>query len=105
MSCYAERQEPSRSALRFFAGAGGQADGRMQQPPNKDDLAARFAPLSERERQVVGLVCEGLSNKLIGRELNVSDGTIKCHLHAIYTKLGVQSRYELLAVFDRHKVD
>jgi two-component system, NarL family, nitrate/nitrite response regulator NarL len=79
------------------------ADGRMQQPLNKDDLAARFSKLSEREQQVVGLVCEGLSNKLIGRELNVSDGTIKCHLHAIYTKLGVQSRYELLAVFDRRR--
>ncbi len=52
--------------------------------------------LSERERQVAALVCEGFSNKLIARKLDVVEGTIKAHLHAIYTKLGVQSRIGLL---------
>jgi two-component system nitrate/nitrite response regulator NarL len=44
------------------------------------------------------LVSEGLSNKEIGRRLNISDGTIKVHLHHIYEKLEVSSRTALAAV-------
>jgi two-component system, NarL family, nitrate/nitrite response regulator NarL len=43
--------------------------------------------LTERERQIVRLVSEGLSNKEIGRRLNIANGTIKVHLHNIYQKL------------------
>lgn len=61
--------------------------------------------LSEREQQVATLVCEGLSNKLIARKLDVVEGTIKAHLHAIYRKLGVQSRIELLDALDSVQSD
>jgi ATP/maltotriose-dependent transcriptional regulator MalT len=60
-----------------------------------------LAKLSEREQQVVALVSEGLSNKVVARTLNVSEGTIKSHLHAIYIKLGLQSRYELVVARQR----
>jgi DNA-binding NarL/FixJ family response regulator len=63
------------------------------------------AALSEREQQVATLVCEGLSNKLIARKLDVVEGTIKAHLHAIYRKLGVQSRIELLDALDSVQSD
>jgi len=49
--------------------------------------------LTDREQQVTALVCKGLSNKLIARTLNVTEGTIKAHLHAIYSKLSLQSRF------------
>ncbi len=52
--------------------------------------------LTRREQQVVRLVCKGLSNKLVARTLNVSEGTIKAHLHAIFRKLGVPSRFALV---------
>jgi two-component system, NarL family, nitrate/nitrite response regulator NarL len=52
--------------------------------------------LSEREQQVAALVCRGLSNKVIARTLDVSEGTIKAHLHAIYSKLGIDSRFALI---------
>jgi DNA-binding NarL/FixJ family response regulator len=52
--------------------------------------------LSEREQQVAILVCEGFSNKLIARKLDVVEGTVKAHLHSIYRKLGIRSRIELL---------
>ena len=51
--------------------------------------------LTERERQIMQLVCGGLSNKDIGRQLRVSDGTVKVHLHRIYEKLAIQNRTAL----------
>jgi two-component system nitrate/nitrite response regulator NarL len=44
------------------------------------------------------LVSEGLSNKEIGRRLNICDGTIKVHLHHIYEKLEISNRTALAAV-------
>ena len=55
--------------------------------------------LTQRERQIVRLVSEGLSNKHIGRRLNVTDGTIKVHLHNIFQKLQVSNRTALAAVY------
>jgi len=54
--------------------------------------------LTERERQIMRLVSGGLSNKEIGRQLNITDGTIKQHLHHIYQKLEISNR-TVLAVF------
>jgi two-component system nitrate/nitrite response regulator NarL len=44
------------------------------------------------------LASAGLSNKEIGRRLNISDGTIKVHLHHIYEKLQVSNRTVLAAL-------
>ena len=54
--------------------------------------------LTDRERQIMRLVSEGLSNKEIGRRLNISDGTIKQHLHHIYQKLEISNRTVLAAL-------
>jgi DNA-binding CsgD family transcriptional regulator len=54
--------------------------------------------LTHRERQIMDLVCEGLSNKAIGRRLNTSEGTIKVHLHNIYQKLAIDNRTALAAL-------
>lgn len=54
--------------------------------------------LTDRERQIICLVSEGLSNKEIGRRLDITDGTIKVHLHNIFGKLGVSNRTELAAL-------
>ena len=48
--------------------------------------------LTAREREVLLLVAEGLSNKEIARRINLSDGTVKIHLHNIYQKLGTPNR-------------
>ena len=60
------------------------------------DIASQFDTLSKRQQQVVALVCDGLSNKLIADRLGLSDGTVKFHLHTIYQKLGVHSRIALM---------
>jgi two-component system nitrate/nitrite response regulator NarL len=54
--------------------------------------------LTDRERQIMRLVSEGLSNKEIGRRLNIADGTIKVHLHNIFQKLEISNRTELAAL-------
>ncbi len=54
-------------------------------------------PLTEREREILRLTGRGLSNKLIARELDLSEATIKNHLHNIFCKLQIHSRAEALA--------
>jgi len=50
--------------------------------------------LSERETEIVVLAARGLSNRLIGEELHVSEATVKRHLANVYAKIGVNSRSE-----------
>jgi DNA-binding NarL/FixJ family response regulator len=50
------------------------------------------ADLSEREREVLALVAEGLPNKLIARRLEISEKTVKAHLTSVYQELGVTDR-------------
>ncbi len=52
--------------------------------------------LTPREQQVVALVAEGLSNRDISQELNLSEHTIKKYLFRIYDKIGVSNRVELV---------
>ncbi|MDX9852022.1 MAG: DUF805 domain-containing protein [Anaerolineaceae bacterium] len=52
--------------------------------------------LSKREKDVVNLLLEGKSNKLIALELGITDRTVEFHLRNIYVKYGVNSRLELV---------
>jgi DNA-binding NarL/FixJ family response regulator len=55
------------------------------------------ADLSQREREVLDLVAAGLSNAQIADRLCVTEHTVKSHLGAVFTKLGVHSRSEAIA--------
>jgi DNA-binding NarL/FixJ family response regulator len=55
--------------------------------------------LSHREQQVLNLVCEGLTNAEIAASLVLAESTIKSHMASIFTKLGVHSRKEAVAVY------
>jgi DNA-binding NarL/FixJ family response regulator len=48
--------------------------------------------LSEREREVLGMVARGLPNKLIARELQISEKTVKAHLTSVFRTIGVTDR-------------
>ena len=54
--------------------------------------------LTDREREIMRLVSEGLSNKEIARRLSISQGAIKVHLHHIYRKLEINNRTVLAAL-------
>lgn len=57
-----------------------------------------YDALSAREREVMLLAARGFANKTIARELNVSEGTVKLHLHRVYRKLGIKGRFALAAL-------
>lgn len=57
--------------------------------------------LSERQRHVLNALAQGLSNKAIARRLNLSEGTVKTHLAAIYRALNVHNRVSALAAMQR----
>src|SRR5262249_25019582 len=59
--------------------------------------------LTIRERQIVLLIADGLSNKEIGRRLELSEGTVKIHLHNIYQKLQVNNRTSLATLAVGHR--
>lgn len=68
--------------------------------PSRTTTAA--ASLSPREREVLNLVTQGLSNKEIGQRLFLSLRTVENHLAATYTKLGVRSRTEAAVLAIQH---
>lgn len=64
--------------------------------------APKIAALTEREREVVGLIGEGLRNKQIAERLFISEITVRHHLTSIFDKLGVSDRFELAIYSYRH---
>lgn len=53
-----------------------------------------LAPLTEREKDILGCLANGLSNKLIARDLNIAEGTVKVHIKNLLKKLKFRSRLE-----------
>jgi len=66
------------------------------EPPEAADEFG--SALSPREREVLGLLIEGASNKEIARALALSVHTVKFHIAAITEKLGARSRVEAVAI-------
>ena len=70
----------------------------VQGETNIDDNEGPFASLTPREHEILCLLAEGQSNKLIARNLGISDGTVKLHVKAILRKLGIHSRVEAAVI-------
>ncbi|MGV2917039.1 LuxR C-terminal-related transcriptional regulator [Streptomyces alfalfae] len=81
----------SRALLRSHPGAGA---------PQDADVA-RLGQLSDRERDVLVLIAEGLSNADIGTRIRLSAGTVKDHVSSILTKLRVTSRVQAALLAER----
>jgi len=61
----------------------------------------RSGVLSEREREVLRLIAQGQSNKQIGRQLSITERTVKFHVTSIFNKLGTDNRAQAIAVAAR----
>jgi len=59
------------------------------------DIAARVATLTPQQFRVLTMIAEGLLNKQIAYDLNVSEATVKAHMTAIMRKLGVNNRTQV----------
>jgi two-component system, NarL family, nitrate/nitrite response regulator NarL len=93
------RQRRAHSALQIED----RRSGFRERPKPSLDRSKRLARrLTNRRRQVATLVCRGLSNRAIAERLDVTEGTVKVHLHAIYEKLNIHSRTKLaIALINR----
>jgi DNA-binding NarL/FixJ family response regulator len=67
--------------------------------PSEDQ--ARFGTLSNREREILVLLAQGLSNAEISTRLWITEGTVKTHLHRVFTKLGCDNRVQAAMLAQR----
>jgi two-component system response regulator DevR len=81
---------PPRFSLSLFQSAARDLSLTFQSPES-----TKFG-LTRRERQLVGLIRLGLSNKEIGNRLNLSEQTVKNHVHRILKKVGANDRLEIV---------
>ena len=73
-----------------------------RQPVTARQVREATASLTERENSVLSLITQGCSNKVIARELRISDSTVRVHVRSVLKKLGVQNRTQAaLVVLDR----
>ncbi len=83
-----------KSAARFFASR-----------TRVDEVArGRQSVLTDRELDIVRLAASGLRNREIAKRLFIAESTAKNHLHAIYEKTGVQSRFGLIQYAREHEL-
>ena len=70
-----------------------------------DDDLARIASLTPAQRRILGQLNEGLLNKQIAYELDISEATVKAHITAIFRKLGVVNRTQAVLLAGNLIVD
>lgn len=70
----------------------------VQGRTDTDSGDSPFSELTPRETEILCLLAEGQSNKVIARNLGISDGTVKLHVKAILRKLNVHSRVEAAVI-------
>jgi DNA-binding CsgD family transcriptional regulator len=73
--------------------------------PEEEALASKVAELTPQQYRVLTMVCNGLLNKQIAYELNVSEATIKAHMTAILRKLGAHSRTQAVLLAGKLTVE
>jgi DNA-binding NarL/FixJ family response regulator len=98
----AEHQEIIRGVMAAAAG-----DAPLAPRAAREMLAERARPrteheLSPRELEVLRLVGRGMPNKLIARELEISEKTVKAHLTSVFSQLGVSDRTQAALWAQRH---
>jgi two-component system, NarL family, nitrate/nitrite response regulator NarL len=81
-------------------------------PLERENVRRRWAEdiskrLTRREREVALLIVDGLTSKQIASRLDLSEGTVKLHLHAVFQKLGVSKRSDMVVMLSgvRDRID
>jgi DNA-binding NarL/FixJ family response regulator len=74
----------------------------LSKPAVIDPELTKIESLTDREREVIALVGEGLKNKQVGERLFISETTVTHHLSSVFSKLEVSDRLELIIYAFRH---
>lgn len=74
----------------------------LSKPALVDPEVTKIESLTEREREVIALIGEGLKNKQVGERLFISETTVTHHLSSVFSKLEVSDRLELIIYAFRH---
>lgn len=72
---------------------------RVGKAVNKEQALELYRNMTEREREIIGLIARAYSNKDIAENLGIAEQTVKNHLSQIFDKLGVYRRTELMRMF------
>jgi DNA-binding NarL/FixJ family response regulator len=72
---------------------------RLREGPKQDPVLAELSP---REREILGLVAEGLTNRQIGTRIHLSEKTVKNYVSSILDKLGLTSRTQAAVLASKH---
>lgn len=73
----------------------------VEDDPETADMFRRIKSLTPQQARVLGMLSEGLLNKQIAYELNVSEATVKAHVSAVLLKLGVDSRTQAVIIMNK----
>ena len=74
-------------------------------PPNQPSVQPEEIGLTARQAQVLALMVRGLSNRDIGDQLELTEGTVKIHVTAVFKALGVNSRTQAMIAVTNYGVD
>jgi len=74
----------------------------FNKPALVDPELTKIESLTDREREVIALIGEGLKNKQVGERLFISETTVTHHLSSVFSKLEVSDRLELIIYAFRH---
>ena len=74
-------------------------------PPYRVNVQPEEVGLTSRQAQVLALMVRGLSNRDIAEQLDLSEGTVKIHVTAVFKALGVNSRTQALVTVARYGID
>ena len=74
----------------------------LNKPALVDPEVTKIESLTDREREVIALIGEGLKNKQVGERLFISETTVTHHLSSVFSKLDVSDRLELIIYAFRH---
>jgi DNA-binding NarL/FixJ family response regulator len=74
----------------------------LNKPAQVDPEVTKINSLTDREREVIALIGEGLKNKQVGERLFISETTVTHHLSSVFDKLDVSDRLELIIYAFRH---
>lgn len=83
----------------------GVADKLERMQTENTDFSERLASLTPQQFRVLGMLAEGMLNKQIAYDLDVSEATIKAHITAVFRKLGVRNRTQAVIAIQQMELD